>query len=238
VNHFKGAKCKGFQYFQPKSEYEIKLMKEGKINYDELSGSQRQFSDNSDIHSNSSDTSSFSYHPIVLFRERTYSEDELYNNVKCTKKAYYVFFFVILGNYYFILKVMNLLKYIFAVMTYILLSILLFFPMVFLNILSLLLILIVKGFKKFIVKFDDLLELYVEDFIMIFINVLIGNFCLLIFHWKKKIDLTHINFCYKSYMKIVIYFPCVIMSIIIYFPQRLLINIAFIIIYFIFFKKM
>jgi len=237
VNHFTGGKCKGFQYFQPKNEYEIKLMMEGKINYDELSRSQRQFIDNSDIHSNSSDTSSFSYHPMPMFRERTNSEDELYNNVKCTKKAYYVFFFVIFGNCYFILKGMNLLKYNFAVMTYILLSILLFIPMVFLNIKSLLLILIVKGFKTFIVKFDDLLDMDIEDFIMIFINVLIGNFCLLIFYWKKKIDQTNITFCYKSYMKIIIYFPCAIMSIIIYFPQRLLINIAFIIIYFKFFKQ-
>ena len=212
-------------------------MMEGKINYDELSGSQRQIINNSDIHSNSSDTSSFSYHPQGMFIERTLFESELYNNVKCTKKAYYVFFFVIFGNCYFILKGMNLLKYIFAIMTYILLSILLFFPMVFLNILSLLLIIIVKGFKKFIVKFDDLLEMHIEDFIMIFINVLIGNFCVLIFYWKKKIDQTHINLCYKSYMKTLIYFPCVIMSIIIYFPQRLLINIAFIIIYYIFFKE-
>ena len=210
----------------------LEVKGKGKINYDELSRSQRQYNDNSDIHSFFSPVPT----PMSISEETTIPENELYNNVKCPKKAYYVFFFVIFGNCYFILKGYNLLKNILVIMIYILLSILLFFPMVFLNVLSLLLILIVKGFKNFIVKFDDLLDLHVEDFIVIFINVLIGNFCFIIFSWKRQIDKTHIDI-YKKYMKFFIYFPCVIMSIIIYFPQRLLINIASIIIYFIFFKK-
>jgi hypothetical protein len=36
-DHFEKGKCKGFQFFKPKNEYEIKLMMEGKINSDELS---------------------------------------------------------------------------------------------------------------------------------------------------------------------------------------------------------
>ena len=41
----------------------------------------------------------------------------------------------------------------------------------------------------------------------------------------------------KFHMKFFIYFPCTIMSIIIYFPQHLLINFASIIIYYIFYKR-
>jgi len=49
--------------------------------------------------------------------------------------------------------------------------------------------------------------------------------------WKKLINKTNIS--NKLDMKFLIFFPCAIMSIIIYYPQRLLINIVFIIIYYI-----
>jgi hypothetical protein len=185
AEHFEGGKCKGFQFFQPKNEYEIKLMIEGKINFDELSISQRQFHDNSiysnlpsDI-SNTSNTSNISR--LSQPHEVRIDENELYNNVKCPKKAYYVFIFVIFGNSYIILKGFNLLKNILVIMIYILLSFSLFFQMTFLNIFSLLLILIHEGFRDFILGFDELQNLYIENFIVVFVNILIGNFCFLIF---------------------------------------------------------
>ena len=149
MNHFTGGKCKGFQFFQPKNEYEIKLMMEGKINYDELSRSQRQFHDNSN-NSDISNTSSFSDStiPHPQFHEERIDENELYNNAKFSKKAYYVFIFVTFGNSYIILKKFKLLKNILAIMIYISLSFSLFFPMILLNILSLLLIIIFKGFNE------------------------------------------------------------------------------------------
>ena len=123
MNHFTGGKCKGFQYFQPKNEYEIKLMMEGKINYDELSINQRQFHDNSN-NSDISNTSSFS--DITIPQPRI-DENELYNSDKCPKNSYYVFIFVIFGNSYIILKGFKLLKNIFTIMIYISLSFSLFF---------------------------------------------------------------------------------------------------------------
>ena len=227
VNHFTGGKCKGFQNFQPKNDYEIKLMMEGKINYAELSSSQRQFinnSINSNISSNISNNLSFSDSTIPQFNGRIIDENELYNIVKCPKKVYYVFIFVIFGNCYIILKGFKLLKNILAIMIFILLSFSLFFPMIFLNILSLLIILIFKGFKKFIVKFDALQDLYLQKVIVIFLGVLIGNFCFLIFSWKKLINSTH--YLNHFHIKFYIYFPCTIMSIVIYYPQRLLINLS------------
>ena len=71
--------------------------------------------------------------------------------------------------------------------------------------------------------------------IVIFLGVLIGNFCFLIFSWKKLINSTH--YLNHFHIKFYIYFPCTIMSIVIYYPQRLLINITSIIIYYIFFRR-
>ena len=48
-DHFNKGKCKGFQFFQPKNDYDIKLVMEGKINANQLSNSQRQFDDNLDV---------------------------------------------------------------------------------------------------------------------------------------------------------------------------------------------
>jgi len=47
-NHFDGGKCKGFQFFQLKNQYEIRLVMDGKIKFNELSNSQRQFDYNID----------------------------------------------------------------------------------------------------------------------------------------------------------------------------------------------
>ena len=51
-NHFKEGKCKGFQFFQPKNDYEAMLVMEGKIKVDELSNSQRQMNDNDFVDNN------------------------------------------------------------------------------------------------------------------------------------------------------------------------------------------
>ena len=92
-----------------------------------------------------------------------------------------------------------------------------------------------EGFKDFILGFDNLQNLYLENFIVVFVSILTGNFCFLISSWKKLIYRTNID--NTLLMKFLIYSSCTIMSFVIYFPQRLLINIASIIIYYIFFKR-
>ena len=99
-------------------------MMEGKINYNDLSGSQRQFINNS-INSDFSNNLSFSIDtvPSYSFEERNpIDENELYNNIERKKKIYYVFIFMIFGNFYFILKGFELFKNILAVAIYVLLS--------------------------------------------------------------------------------------------------------------------
>ena len=122
-------------------------------------------------------------------------------------------------------------------MIYILLTFSLFFQMIFLNIFSLLLILIHEGFRDFILRFDNLQNVIAENLIVVFVNILIGNFCFLIFSWKRLIYRTHISIHIENYMKFLIYFSCAIMSFVIYFPQHLIINIVSIIIYYIFYKR-
>ena len=224
-NHFLGGKCKGFQFFQPKNEYEIKLMMEGKINYDELPENQRQFPRDFMI-------------DIIednIPRFRRPNEEEMYNRIKCSRKALRVFAFLIFGNCYFIICEFNILDIldndfcIFnALMTYFVFSLSLFFQMIFLNILSLSLILIFLGFKKFILIYDNFRNLFQRKLILILINILFGTFCMFYYLWKKLINETYIS--NKFGIKFLIFFPCAIMSIIIYYPQRLLINIVCIII--------
>ena len=240
MNHFKGGKCKGFQFFQPQNDYEIKLMMEGKIKFNELSNSQRQIDDNFDNLNFNDNQRRHIRHDIRNIRHhlrvrRIGFEDFgefIYRRVKCPKKAFLVFFFSFFGNCYFILKGFDLLDNILALMIYILLYISLFFQMIYLNILSLLLILIFLGFKKFILEFENLHKLYLKKCILILVTIFLGTFCRIFYFWKKLINKTYIS--NQLGMKILIFFPCALMSTIINYPLCLLMNISLIIFIFIF----
>ena len=117
-------------------------------------------------------------------------------------------------------------------MIYILLYISLFFQMIYLNILSLLLILIFLGFKKFILEFENLHKLYLKKCILILVTIFLGTFCRIFYFWKKLINKTYIS--NQLGMKILIFFPCALMSTIINYPLILFINITSIIFIFIF----
>jgi hypothetical protein len=195
---------------------------EGKINYDELSENQRQF-DRDFILDLFDDN-------IHHFREP--NEEEIYHRIKCSKKVLRVFIFLIFGNCYFIIGEFRLYDYSYlGFIIYILLSLALFFQMIFLNILSLLMVLIFIGFKKFILIWEEYQDLFLKKFILILVNILFGTFCKCYYLWKKLINETDISNIF--WMQFLIFFPCAIMSIFIYYPQRLLINIVCIIIYYI-----
>ena len=190
ANHFLGGKCKGFQFFQPKNEYEIKLMMEGKINYDELSENQRQYIINDVNHVN---------HVNHVNIEP--NEEEIYNSIECSKKALIVFIFLILGKTVFILNTFDRegISNIFIV-PYILLFFALFIQMIFLNILSFLMILIFIGFKKFILNLENFIDFYVEKVILILVTILLRTFCKCFYSWKNLFndypDISD-NFCMK-----------------------------------------
>ena len=104
--------------------------------------------------------------------------------------------------------------------------------MIFLNILSLLLLLIFIGFKKFILEFEDFIDFYAKKLLLILIHIFFGTFCICFYLWKELINDAYIS--NDFFLKFLIFFPCAIMSIIIYYPQRLLINIVSIIIVYIY----
>jgi hypothetical protein len=204
---------------------------EGKIKFNELSNSQMQYDDTfNDDHIPHID---LHIEPIRLphFRERRIRNEEneeiRYNRIKCPKKALLVFIFAFFGNWYFILDVFDLKDNFLFLIIYVLLYISLFFQMIYINILSFLLVLIFVGFKKFILEFWHLQDLYIKKFVLILLNLLLGTFCRVYYLWKRLINNTDIS--NKFGLKFLIFFPCVIMSTIFYFPLCLLINIVSII---------
>ena len=107
--------------------------------------------------------------------------------------------------------------------------------MIFINLISLILIFIFIGYKKFIVKIDDLYTLFIKKFLTIIINLSIGLLLVMIYCWKRMINrrINRMSVLNKSLLKKIIYFPCFFMTIVILYPQHLLINIiGMIVIYF------
>ena len=167
-------------------------MMEGKINYDELSENQRQYNIN-DVN----DVNDVNIEP---------NEEEIYNSIECSKKALRVFIFLILGKTVFILNTFDRegISNIFIV-PYILLFFALFFQMIFLNILSLLMILIFIGFKKFILNFENFLDFYVKKLIPILLTILLRTFCKCFYTWKNLLK-QYGDLSDKFYMKFLIFF--------------------------------
>ena len=127
-----------------------------------------------------------------------------YNAIKCSEKLYKIFKFILLGNWPFILEKFRMNNIYYRTIYYIL-SFSLFFQLIFLNIITFLFLLIFLGFKKFISQFNDFYHIYIANIIIILVNLLLVFF----------------NLFY------------LLMSTIVCFPHRILINLIGIIITFI-----
>ena len=236
TTHFTKGKCKGFQFFQPKNDYDIKLMMEGKINANELSQSQRQFDNNFDDNLVVDMIDRINrvnrINNLRLRPDRVIDDDFFengYYNEKCWKKLCKILLFIFFGNCLFISKCMD---GFFPKIIYALFNFVFFFQMFFINLVSLVLIYIFIGFKKFFIKFRNLHRLYAEKFSLIIIYLLIGLLLEIIDMWKRMINSAFMP-KFSILNKILVYFSCFLMFIIILFPQHLLLNlIAMIIIYF------
>ena len=240
-NHFNEGKCQGFQFYQPKNDYDIKLVMEGKINANELSNSQRQFDDENiagdflhiDIELPRFERINRLDRPRNIRLEPIRREideiEERYQNISCKEKLLKTIVFIFSGNCLFILHKLEFGNRYLNIVIYILLSITFFFQMIILNLISLILILICLGFKKFISKFHDLTELFIEKFLIVINNIFVLYLFLSLYILRDNLRWTR----HKSLIKTIMIFPNVIMSIIILYPQRLLINIGFFIFLFI-----
>ena len=218
LNHFKEGKCKGFQFFQPKNEYEIKLMMVGKINVEELSNNQRQYNDPSGI---SVDNSQISEQEEIEIDE----EQNNFNIGSCAKAIILIFFYLFFGNLYFIIKAFEVHRYI-QLITYLLFYISFFFHLIVLNTITFILFFICSGFKN-IFKIDY--NTYIKRIILIIIHILFSQFFLNFFLWDKIINYISFNIPMRNIKKSILFIPYALFTIIIFFIQSIILNILILI---------
>jgi len=238
-NHFKEGKCKGFQFFQPKNDYDIKLIMEGKINSNELSNSQIQF----DMPHFEDEDNDFPRRRIrphhlrdvnVNFPRIRIDENERinreYSNISIKAKIFIIIFYIFFGHIFLIfLLVKENFHYfrikLFLFSIYVIFNISFFFQLLLINIIMFFLILIIYGFKKFII--GVVLNNYIKNFILVINYLLIGSFIVTFYFWKEKTK----NIRKSNVEKIITsltFFSCSFMTLIILLPQHIILNIIYI----------
>ena len=220
INHFNIGKCKGFQFYQPKNDYDIKLMMEGKINVNELSNSQRQFDDNLNIPIDIRPRLRF-HDDINIIREERNINRFIGFESKVVKILVYIFF----GHCILLLNFNDFSHNYVSCFCYFLFAIAFFFQLIFLNLLSFIIILIYIGYRRFMREFENLKDIYLKKVIFIPLTTIAGVYCITLRFWNEYVNNLY-GYRTTKFMKFVIFFPCFIMSIIILFPQRILMNIV------------
>ena len=216
VNHFKEGKCRGFQFFQPKNDYEIKLVMEGKINFNELSSSQRQ--NNLIINDLNIDIPQERNHNHFLGQDN-------YNSYSCLKKFLIVLVYLFFGHSCFMLgefsEQWNDSVFFFHLFMDFIIYFVYLFQLLYLGIILFLFIVIFAGFKKFILLVDY--DNYKKYFISIIMFMFFAEYFYFLDEWI-------ILFRRNNIFKLILLFPYIIISIIIFFPQLIVINTIIIII--------
>ena len=251
-NHFKEGKCKGLQFYQPKNDYEVKLVLEGKINYNELSENQRQYNTNriedlNDIHNIQQNQNVLNNEEIRnnIFTDRIDAQyvTVVHNNhppahdiekTNCDV-IIFLFFYLIFGHGILIPYFLN--SQIISKKMYIIicfyLNIALFFQIIFINIIMFIPISI--GFCFRFKEFVNSYNIYSQRVILIIINILLRQFFLVYNIWKK------IKYRYpyniNLFQKLLIFIPSFITSFLIIFPQCILSNIFILIIMLIIYRR-
>ena len=192
-------------------------MMEGKIKIDNLSISQRQFNFDDNINDNN-----------IIFNNDNFNNNVVYDQISRCTKIYRTIFFILFGNVFYIPKGFDITNNCFLIALYGLLMIALFFQLIYLNIIIFIILLISLGFKRFIVEFEHLEDLYVKKFAIIIISSLTIISSLVYPLWGELIEDSYID--YKSALKIFIFFLTSIIHIIIIFPLQLFRNILILLI--------
>ena len=164
IYHFNKGKCKGFQFFKPKNDYEIKLMMEEKINFDELSNSQRQLND-----SLFTDIENFD---VINLRRNNYE------TMSCKTKLIKFLLFVLFANSFLTIGKVERRNKIFIFFNFIvcaLLFIVYFFYSILLNLISLFIIFIFSGYEEF---FEENGDFYIKKYMLILLSAFLGQFFL------------------------------------------------------------
>ena len=216
--HYNQGKCKGFQFFRPNDENEIKLAFEGKI---ELRDSQRQEDFYDDFIDNDLD-----HHHRVRIRNFNHEYIRRYN---CLKTSFIFFLYLIIGHGFYSLISMpnefmrnNFIVIIMVCASYFLLEVANFFSMIYFNIIMLVSYLITQGFYRFIhycnefYEFTNLTKIFFKVLLLILI-IFYGSFFYMLFI-RYKFELRN-----NKFEKVIFIFISLIFEII-FFPIQLFIN--------------
>ena len=176
--HYKNGKCKGFQFFKPKDENDIKLAFEGKI---ELRDSQRQFDLNEFENVNFNN---------YLPNDRRIRRPEDLENIRifsCGEKVLKFLIYIFFWHLFTSLISMNnrFMRNCFVIflicMSYLFLQIVYFFQMIYFNLLMLMPYLIKEGLNNFLYavheldNYTNLTELFFK-FLLFVLNIFYGGF--------------------------------------------------------------
>ena len=209
--HYNQGKCKGYQFFKPRDEYDIKLAFEGKI---QLNESQIQPDFNID-------------------RIR-----EVYQGFSCMFKFLILFLYIIFGHPLFSLAISIQDRFdsmcFCTFFSYFILEIIYFFFFIFLNLIMLIPYLIIYSFPEFIYHcynnpFTSKLPVFFYNLILLILYIFYGGILNILYikHYiRGNVDRSGILILISNIIQILF----AIVYIIIYFPLQFLINIIIILI--------
>ena len=200
TEHFYKGICKGFQFYKPKNEYEIRLMMEGKINSDELSQSQRQEDFDLDRIDNL----------------------ENINNISNAKKILYIICFLFFPDTKFIFQKYNL----YWKAIYILLYIAFFIPLFICQLISFLIFLI-NSRINYLIRIVNGEDLYSRNACLLTLNLYIGILCKFYSGLKKKIKGIR---KFNGFLKRITFIYCFIVLVLVLLPNIIFYNLIFMII--------
>ena len=225
--HFREGKCKGFQFFKPKNDYEIKLAMEGKIRINELPNSRREFAVglNQDLNLPIEDNYERN---IIMERERRERRGSRDNIVRAICDIitslffpFIILFYILFGHFFFI--ELNTNNENFAILIYFILSIPFCFHFIYMNFIIIVIRLIsLERLTNLCVKDEHVY--YIKVILSISINFILGVYCHCFYLWKKIINKKFNKIKSRKIMKILAIFPCIFVSIIIFYPYQIIIN--------------
>ena len=150
------------------------------------------------------------------------NEEQIYENENCIDKIGLTFLFIIFGNCY-----INLMKFdnhcCITLSVYLLFFVAFFFQLIFLNIVSLILILIFIGYKKFIFNYKTLDDIYLKKVNLILFTLILWTFCVFYIRCKNIVDCLRFRIC--EVVKNIAFCPYLIITTICFFPLIIIINI-------------
>ena len=216
IDHFNQGKCRGFQFFQPKNDYEIKLVMEGKIKADELSNSQRQFENDFPIELDEFPRNGLDVRNIVIIEQERIN-NEIYNNADFSRKLYIVLFQLVFGHFLFVSIIPNSFFKLVNIIIYILITFSMLIPLIIINIIAFIIRMIFSGYKNIIIQYirNDYI-FYRQYLLLVFnINTLIPN---AIYKFiLKKVDIVYLRFF--------LFFSDFLIFILVLYPQRIICNV-------------